>query len=55
MLRRYVSDSGPLQRTYLTTDLIKILLHKDSFIFLQNIGILHKRLLNRLRKEWRDR
>jgi len=44
-LRRYVSDSGPLQRTYLTTDLIKILLHKkDSFIFLQNIGILHTRL-----------
>jgi len=40
-LRRYVSDSGPLQRTYLTTELIKILLHKkDSFIVLQNIGIL---------------
>jgi len=39
-LRRHVSDSGPLQRTYQTTDLIKILLHKkDSFIFLQNIGI----------------
>jgi len=36
-LREYVSDSGPLQRTYLTTNLIKILLHKkDSFIFLQN-------------------
>jgi hypothetical protein len=43
-LRRYVSDNGALQRTYLTTDLIKILLHKkDSFIFLQNIGILHTR------------
>jgi len=42
--RRHVSDIGPLQRTYLTTDVIKILLHKkDSFIFLQNIGILHTR------------
>lgn len=43
-LRRYVSDSGSLQRLSQTTDLIKILLHKkDSIIFLQNIGILHTR------------
>ena len=43
--RRYVSESGPLQRTCLTTELIKTVLHKnDSFIFLQNLGILHKML-----------
>ena len=43
-LRRRVSDGGPLQRTYLITDLIKTLLHKkDSFIILQNIGISHTR------------